>query len=56
LLQVTYFGLIILIRCNNLAAILSLDKYLNYDFKKFNASPEDYKEPPKKKALPEYFL
>lgn len=43
-------------RCNNIAAILVLDKYLNYDYKKFNASPEDYKEPPTKKALPEYFL
>jgi len=43
-------------RCNNIAAILVLDKYLNYDYKKFNASPEDYKEPPPKRSLPEYFL
>jgi serine/threonine-protein phosphatase 4 catalytic subunit len=43
-------------RCGNVAAILELDENLNPSYKKFNAAPEDYKEPPVKKPLPEYFL
>jgi hypothetical protein len=29
---------------------------LEKNFKRFNAAPEDFKEPPQKKPLPEYFL
>lgn len=43
-------------RCGNIAAILELDENLNKGFKKFNAAPEDFKGPPQKKPLPEYFL
>jgi len=43
-------------RCGNVAAILELDENLKKEFKKFNAAPEDFKEPPVKRPLPEYFL
>jgi len=43
-------------RCGNVAAILELDENLKREYKKFNAAPEDFKEPPMKKPLPEYFL
>jgi serine/threonine-protein phosphatase 4 catalytic subunit len=45
-----------LFRCNNIAAILELDENLKKSFKKFTAAPEDFKDPPIKKDLPEYFL
>jgi serine/threonine-protein phosphatase 4 catalytic subunit len=48
--------LIICYRCGNAAAVLELDENLNKVFKKFNAAPEDFKGPPSKKPLPEYFL
>jgi hypothetical protein len=35
---------------------LELDEKLNKVFKKFSAAPEDFKEAPHKKPLPEYFL
>lgn len=43
-------------RCGNVAAILEVDENLEKNFKRFNAAPEDFKEPPLKKPLPEYFL
>lgn len=43
-------------RCGNVAAILELNENLEKNFKRFNAAPEDFKEPPLKKPLPEYFL
>ena len=46
----------LLFRCGNVAAILELDENLEKNFKRFNAAPEDFKEPPLKKPLPEYFL
>jgi hypothetical protein len=48
--------LLSIFRCGNIAAILELDENLNKSFKKFNAAPEDFKGPPQKKPLPEYFL
>jgi serine/threonine-protein phosphatase 4 catalytic subunit len=43
-------------RCNNLGAIMRLDSNLKPEFDTFKASNEDYKPPPPKKDLPEYFL
>ena len=43
-------------RCQNKASIMKLDANLEHKFIIFEASKEDYKPPPKKKDLPEYFL
>ena len=57
LLQVCLlYKFFIFFRCGNVAAILELDENLEKNFKRFNAAPEDFKEPPLKKPLPEYFL
>jgi serine/threonine-protein phosphatase 4 catalytic subunit len=43
-------------RCKNVAAILELDEKLTTNFKRFTAAPEDFRDPPLKKPIPEYFL
>ncbi|EGR29400.1 hypothetical protein IMG5_156420 [Ichthyophthirius multifiliis] len=43
-------------RCGNIAAILELDENLQKTFKTFEAAPQDNKNIPQKKQLPEYFL
>jgi serine/threonine-protein phosphatase 4 catalytic subunit len=43
-------------RCQNKASIMKLGGNLDSNFIIFEASKEDYKPPPKKKDLPEYFL
>jgi len=43
-------------RCGNVAAIMKLDEQLKYEFKVFNAAPQDERQIPAKKPAPEYFL
>jgi serine/threonine-protein phosphatase 4 catalytic subunit len=43
-------------KCGNVASILELDEQIGLTFKKFNASPEHYKQIIKCPTLPEYFL
>jgi hypothetical protein len=44
------------LRCKNVAAILELDEKLTTNYKRFTAAPDDFRDPPLKKPIPEYFL
>lgn len=43
-------------RCGNVAAILELDEHLNRSYKTFEAAPAEFREPPPKNPVMEYFL
>ncbi|KAA3670637.1 serine/threonine-protein phosphatase 4 catalytic subunit, partial [Paragonimus westermani] len=43
-------------RCGNVAAILRLDDQLNKEFAIFEAAPQDVRNIPARKPVPDYFL
>ena len=52
----TFWSLLLVIRCGNVAAILELDEHLQREFIIFEAAPQETRGIPSKKPVADYFL